>query len=216
MMRILISQQCKGVCEETRNLFIKQLTTLMIHYATEVLDELCKMNKSFINYEVSYCIKLIGQGETVFTFARSSNTKDTRKDRSSNLVPLQENSDFELLKENASGSGQAYFYQSDLNEFDKNIRKLSNGILKYKNSNSDWRNEYIGTMVVPIGHVSQKGDNDKETFLVRGFLCADSMSRRAFHEKQRSINVRFFRGYAQIFSIVLNKYQELINQKWEG
>ncbi len=74
------------------------------------------------------------------------------------------------------------------------------------NSTSNWEDYYIGTIVVPVGNSATSQEGKKCEIL--GFLCVDSLSRKAFTEKQKTINVKLLQGYADVFGIAAQKYKE--------
>ena len=85
------------------------------------------------------------------------------------------------------------------------IYEVSDGHHSYENTTQDWERCYLGTMVVPVSDNLGKGNGKREVY---GFLCADSLSKNAFTLKQRSINVRLFEGYAQIYGTVAKLHHD--------
>ena len=98
-----------------------------------------------------------------------------------------------------------YFYQNDLELFSKELEKQGK---HYKNSNPNWKNDYVGTIVVPI-RIDTNNLYNKEngSFDLIGFLCVDSKSKNAFTVQQEAFNVGIMKSFADILYVLLSQYR---------
>ena len=202
------SKDCRE-CAIKKNIYRELLNTIFIQYTKSFLNKLSDVLSDFVSYEVSTCIKLVVDDEKVVTFVRNNSSMERYASEGvSKPALIEDNTDFlHILKGDEKGSS-SYFYVSDLLKYDKDIKKASDGQYSYKNSSENWREYYIGTIVVPIGVVST-GNTGKKCS-VYGFLCVDSTSPKAFTKSQKTINIKLLKGYADVYSIVLKTYQKKI------
>lgn len=208
-------EEIKKAQEEVEKLYRSQVTERFLNYSSTFLDKIRDMLEIYVGCEVSTCFKLFTDyveneknvGATV-TFVRDSKSDKNRKERdSSNRVPLDRNSDFyEIISSGKKNTYKTYFYQGNLKEYGKKLKKLTDDRMVYENSNADWENYYIGAIVVPVKYIEIV--DGKKTQKVVGFLCADSLSKKAFRESQKGINVRLMQCFADIYSVVLKEYDE--------
>lgn len=168
----------------------------------DILNVLCRIFKRVTGEEISACIKLLtDDSKSTKTFYRSSNAKAKREKRDLNKeVRFTKNTDFyKIIKEN-----EEYFYVGDLEKYSKEKGN------DYKNSNRDYLNYYKGTIVVPIkienNYIHFSKDKKGGVHLL-GFLCVDSLSKKAFTERQRKYNLQIMFIFANIFYMILNKYK---------
>lgn len=215
----LTSAQCDG-CQDVKNLRLELLNTLFVRYTISFLDKIVEVMSSYVNYNVSACIKLVvdmpleGEGSInidniddkgIVTLARSSDSNEKRnKVTKTEPVSIKSNSDFYDIISGTSRDRAPYFYVQDLRTYSKLIEELSNGQHIYNNSTFNWWEHYIGTVVVPIGNITSQGKMDN--YRIWGFLCVDSMSDKAFSKSQKDINVKMLQGYASIYSIAYKEY----------
>lgn len=208
-------EECSEECYMLKQAFANQLSNSFITYSHLFLDKLQDIMEKFISYDLSFCCKMVyidKDEKYVFTLARSKGTVESRiYGGISPPARIEDNSDFKILDEaNHKNKRNAYFYVSDLHEYNKLLKKISNGNDEYHNSNPKWSDYYSGTMVVPIS--KSVTDNKRKCYKTLGFLCADSLSKKAFTDKQKTINLKIFQAYANLFGPIAYKYYELINE----
>jgi hypothetical protein len=78
------------------------------------------------------------------------------------------------------------FYAPNLRKYDKAQRKMGDPD-GYLNSTKSWGDFYNSTVVAPIRIDAERIGVDDVRYDLLGFLCADSMSTRAFPEKYISL-----------------------------
>lgn len=202
---------------------IQSLTTEVERYIEESLDQLCEILKSFTKKEICASVKIIesSRGDintedgididdaTVKTFARSKNTDVKRKgnDNFSEVGPkLKDNTDFLDIVDPKRKNNCSYFYQRDLIQYDKALRKIGE---KYRNTTENWDKYYRGTIVAPIRiankylHYTQKN----EYYDIVGFVCVDSLSTWAFLANQENYNSKLVKAFAAEMYVILSKYK---------
>lgn len=202
---------------------IKSLSAIYKDKLTFMLDDLCSIMSAYTSQEVSACIKVItfsGKKENVNisttkmqTFCRDSNSKINRGSYENNATPikLSDNTDFKDIVDPVNGNRKGYFYQGDLQEYSEELEKQGKA---YQNSNPCWKNDYIGTIVVPIQLdfrllYSQKRDSSKH---VIGFLCLDSKSKNAFTKRQENYNIAIAKSFADAMYIILGQYRHYLKK----
>lgn len=213
-------EEVKKAQEEVERLYRSQVTDRFLNYSSTFLDKIKDILEVYVGCEVSTCYKMFTSyvengkdiGATV-TFVRDSKSDKNRKERdSSNRVPLERNSDFfEIISSDQKNAYKTYFYQGNLKDYEKKLKKLTDNRIKYENSNIDWENYYIGAIVVPVKYTDVV--DGKKIQKVVGFLCADSLSKKAFRESQKGINVRLMQCFADIYSLVMKEYDEKLDIK---
>lgn len=212
---------CSG-CEMGKAIYRKLLNTVFVEYVVVVLNKICYIFSGYVSYKVSACLKLVvdpedntsGTEPHVFTLARNRESAEIRnRDRILKPVPISANTDFvNIINGSKNGNirgNAAYFYVGNLKKYAEEIDRASNGEYKYLNSNPDWDQYYIGTIVVPVG-LFLPSKNGKQ-YKVWGFLCVDSLSPKAFTKSQKTINIKLLQGFASIISIAVSIYQKKIN-----
>lgn len=145
--------------------------------------------------------------EGTVTLARDSESDSVRTFiETEGIVPLDKNTDFsEIINSRHLGPTNAYFYLRDLRRYSVELEKITDGKYKYSNSNYEWQKHYVGTIVVPVKTLL-KGEKGTKCEIL-GFLCADSMSKKAFTEKQKIINIKLMQMFADIYSSVVISYK---------
>lgn len=211
-------QRCED-CSVRNSSIMLLLNKQLVNYSNAVLNMLSKTFSEHVSYPVSTCIKLVlpASGEIdinercVITLARDENS-DEQRERKMNPVPISNNSDFlNIITSSSKGNGGAsFFYSSDLNKYSKDLKELTDGEYKYLNSSPDWQKYYVATMVVPIGQVIH-GPNGKK-YNVWAFLCADSLSTKAFTKRQKSINIKLMKSFSGMISSVFKAYYDKSNK----
>ena len=199
-----------GHCDVLNDEYVLQVSKVYVDYAKQFINELQIVMKGFIAYDVSFCIKIIvgDEKDSVISLARSENTSADRFKYDNIETKISENSDFEILnKANDLSIHEPYFYEGNLDDYNEDLKRATKGTSEYKNSNSKWRDYYIGTMVVPISSVSS---GEEESIITYGFLCADSKDERAFSERQKTINIELMNTYALLFGMVCRKYNSIM------
>ena len=201
----------------------KEVLNAMESDLSKLLDALCSVMGHFTNREISACIKVIAdcrdQEEitihsniSLVTLYRSSNSNIDRGryESQTEKIKLCDNTDFldVINPDNPKG----YFYCGNLEAYDKELHKVGK---KYKNTNENWSNYYIGTIVVPIqiknklAYHTIRNDN---SFNLIGFLCIDSLSKDAFTKKQEKYNVNVVRSFAEIMYFLLGQYRHYLRK----
>lgn len=189
-------------------------------YANTILNKISETFSEHVSFPVSTCIKMVlpsrddtDEEQYVRTLARDEESNEQRKNfAEAKSIPISKNSDFlNIINGSSKGNGSApCFYSSNLVKYSEELEKVTDGEYKYLNSNHDWKKYYIATMVVPIG-MPINTPQGKE-FKVWAFLCADSMSPKAFTRRQKTINIRLMRAFAGMISMVLKVYIEKWNK----
>ncbi len=197
------------------------IRTLTDNYKSQLsilLSLLCEMIEKYCGQKVSSCIKLITRPEanvddiTLLTFCRSTNSDTTRGIyETHHEIKLADNTDFLYIVDPNRDSNLNYFYQGNLEDYVKELRQQGKN---YLNTNPNWENDYIGTIVVPI-QIEHKRlyDSPLETSRhIIGFLCIDSKSSSAFLKRQEKANVDMLKSFADIFYILLSQYQHYLKK----
>lgn len=181
---------------------------------------MCQILQKSTGEKVCACIKLIEntgvatgidkEKATVITFCRSKNTDKTRKANDGvhkKSIKIKENTDFYDILDEESENTNSYFYQGNLPQYDKDLRKAGK---KYRNTTEDYEKYYKGTIVVPIrvnkSHLYYVSENSG--YDIVGFLCVDSLSTNAFRnaELDKDNNTNIVKSFAAEIYIILNKY----------
>lgn len=190
----------------------KTLTDLYKMRLSSILNYLSKILEKYCNQEVFCCIKIVTEPKDnvndiyLRTFCRSNNSETTRGKYETDLIKLCDNTDFLEIVSPFNGLSMNCFYQQNLLEYDKKLRKEGK---YYKNSNPNWQNDYVGTIVVPI-QIEQNKLYDsmlKNEYHVIGFLCVDSKSDSAFLDRQAQFNTNIVKSFADIIFMLLSQYQ---------
>ena len=212
-----IMKQHKKKAESISNLSDAYKTHLSI-----LLTHLCDLMEVYCGQKVSSCIKLITKPEEkiediiLTTFCRSTTSETMRgKYESNHKIKLVDNTDFLYIVDPNRDSNLNYFYQGNLKDFAKNLSKQQGK--QYRNTNINWANDYIGTIVVPI-QIEHKRLYDsplEESLHIIGFLCIDSKSSSAFLKRQEAANVDMLKSFADIIYILLSQYQHYLKKMFE-
>lgn len=202
---------------------IRNLTDAYQSHLSNLLEQLCDLMEKYCGQKISSCIKLITKpystidDATLKTFCRSTKSATNRGayETPKNPIKICDNTDFLDIIDPVNGANRNYFYQGNLKEYDKKLREDGK---HYRNSNPDWDNDYIGTIVVPIQIENKRlYDSKKEdSYHVIGFLCIDSKSTSAFLPRHEKSYVNIVQSFADIFYVLLSQYQHylrLINEK---
>lgn len=200
------------------------LTENTRRFIQSALDSLCIIMNSITGEKICACIKLLENNENtkydinknnakVFTFCRSANSDTNRKanDKMHEGILISDNTDFYDILDEQSLNTNSYFYQTDLLQYDKDLRKLDK---QYKNSTPNYEKYYRGTIVVPI-RISRKildNEENKDGYNVIGFLCVDSLSTNAFRNTNfdKSCNSKIVKSFAAEIYIILQKYNRYL------
>lgn len=204
----------KDKSESIRNLSDTYKTQISI-----ILTHLCSMMEKYCGQKMSACIKLITHPEaniediTLNTLCRSNTSESNRGtyESTNKKINLIDNTDFLYIIDPNNDSNLNYFYKGNLIDYDKELRK--NG-KRYKNSNDNWKNDYVGTIVVPIQIENKRlyDSASEDSFHIIGFLCIDSKSPSAFLKRQETSNVDMLKSFADIIYILLSQYQHYLKK----
>lgn len=207
----------------------KMLTTNTKEFIENSLNYLCEVMYANTGEKVCACIKLIENNGSVndinketarvITFSRSSNNDDKRKTYSDNgkSFRIKENTDFyDILDENSQNT-DSFFYQSDLQQYEKKLEDVGK---EYRNTTRNYSKYYKSTIVVPIKiennliHYTE----DDYGYNIIGFLCVDSLSTNAFRDTEfdKCVNTRILESFASELYIILNKYKYYLEKITEG
>lgn len=202
-----------------KNENIRNLSDTYKSHLSILLTHLCDMMEIYCGQKVSSCIKLIIKPSTnindieLTTFCRSNTSESMRGRYEANKkIKLVDNTDFLYIVDPNRESNLNYFYQGNLKEFSKNLSEKQGK--QYLNTNNNWVNDYIGTIVVPI-QIEHKRLYDspvEESLNIIGFLCIDSKSSSAFLKRQEKANVDMLKSFADIIYILLSQYQHYLKK----
>lgn len=208
---------------EKNTLTADSLTTKVKSCLRDGLDALCDIVADFTGEEVSACIKLIEcknfenldiDSATVRVLCRSSksdsrrNGYDNGKERA--VMYLKNDTALMRIVENVYGQ-QDYFYQGDLDKFAKSCKDVQEEYVCPTKKRSDF---YNGTMVLPIRALFEKLYHFKRNdgYHIIGFLCVDSMSKKAFRPEQEIYNCNLANTFADEFYVILSMYRHYLNK----
>lgn len=199
---------------------IRKLTDDTKEFLQTALDYLCQILQKSTGEKVCACIKLIENSgiatgidkekATVTTFCRSKNTDKNRKANDgvdTGSIRIKDNTDFYDILDEESKDTNSYFYQGNLLQYDKDLKKAGK---KYKNTTEDFQKYYKGAIVVPIrvnkSHLFYVNNNNG--YDIVGFLCVDSLSINAFRKNDydKNNNTNIVKSFAAEIYIILNKY----------
>lgn len=207
--------------DKTEN--IRILTDTYKSQLSIILSHLCDMMEKYCGQKTSSCIKLIAHPDakiddiTLTTFCRSTSSDTTRgMYEAHNEIKLVDNTDFLYIVDPNRDSNKNYFYQGNLKDYVKELKKQQDK--QYRNTNPNWEDDYIGTIVVPI-QIEHKRlyDSDLEESLhIIGFLCIDSKSSSTFLKRQEKANVDMLKSFADIIYILLSQYQHYLKKMSEN
>lgn len=202
------------------NTRLEILTKDTQNFLEEALDYLCDIMEKNTGQKISACVKLIEntgsvtdidkESATVITFCRSRSSDKNRKANDENRnksIYIKDNTDFYDILDKNSETTNSYFYQTDLLQYDKDLRKIGK---KYKNTTENFEKYYRGTIVAPI-RISKRRLHylqDKQGYDIIGFLCIDSPSVNAFRNTavDRENYSNIVKSFAAEIYIILNKY----------
>lgn len=197
---------------------VRILTDAYKSQLSNLLSLLCEMMEKYCGQKTSSCIKLIAHPDakiddiTLTTFCRST-TSDTNRGIYENhhQIKLVDNTDFLYIVDPNRDSNLNYFYKGNLKEYAKELRLQGK---QYRNTNVNWENDYIGTIVVPIQieHKRLYDSPQEESLHIIGFLCIDSKSSSAFLARQENVNVDMLKSFADIIYILLSQYQHYLKK----
>lgn len=203
--------------DKTEN--IRILTDTYKSQLSILLTHLCDMMEKYCGQKTSSCIKLIAHPDakiediTLTTFCRSTASDTTRgMYETHHEIKLVDNTDFLYIVDPNRDSNKNYFYQGNLKDYVKELKKQQDK--QYRNTNPNWEDDYIGTIVVPI-QIEHKRLYDsalEESLHIIGFLCIDSKSSSAFLKRQEKANVDMLKSFADIIYILLSQYQHYLKK----
>ena len=207
--------------DQTEN--IRILTDMYKSQLSFLLSYLCEMMEKYCGQKTSSCIKLIAHPDakiediTLTTFCRSMASDTTRGLYEINHeIKLADNTDFLYIVDPNRDSNLNYFCKGNLKDYAKELKQKQGK--KYRNTNPNWEDDYIGTIVVPI-QIEHKRLYDsplEESFHIIGFLCIDSKSSSAFLKRQEQANVDMLKSFADIMYILLSQYQHYLKKMSEN
>lgn len=124
---------------------------------------------------------------------------------------MVDNTDFLYIVDPNRDSNLNYFYKGNLKDYAKELKQQGK---QYRNTNANWENDYIGTIVVPIQieHKRLYDSSQEESLHIIGFLCIDSKSSSAFLRRQEKANVDMLKSFADIIYILLSQYQHYLKK----
>lgn len=216
----------KNMIGQNKKIRIEALTKDTVTFIEKALDYLCCIMEKNTGQKVCACIKLIENTgnvtnidkdkATVITFCRSNNTDKNRKsndEKKNKSISVKGNTDFYDILDEDSQNTNSFFYQTDLLQYDKDLKKIGK---RYHNTTEDFDKYYRGTIVVPI-RVQKKRlhyvpeDNGYDMI---GFLCIDSLSTNAFRDtdSDRENYSSIVKSFAAEMYIILNKYNFYLRQ----
>ena len=223
MKKLELEYEDTLIAEGMADIFLERMNRLIMR----VLDHLVKTVNYVSGDAVSASVKLIDYSENqgkdsssfngyVRTFARDSDSFKERHKRdgtqAASNASIHDNTDFTYFFESdTSYFMDSMFYQSNLMKYDRIRRSV--GLSGYKNSNSDWREYYVGTAVAPIRIKAKLLDikcSDEERFFVIGFLCIDSLSTKVFTHRRKRLFACILKGYAAIMFYMLYFVQKVL------
>lgn len=199
---------------------VGKLTDDTIKFLQTALDYLCELLQKNTGEKICACIKLIEnsglargidkENATVTTFCRSKYTDKNRKANDEILaksVKIKDNTDFYDILDEECKDTNSYFYQGNLPQYDKDLRKAGK---KYRNTTEDYQKYYKGTIVVPIRVMKSRlyYINENNGYDIVGFLCVDSPSVNAFRNTDfdKENNTNIVKSFAAEIYVILNKY----------
>ena len=154
----------------------------------------------------------------------SKNCSDKREDlflqnKEGNLKVVKDNTDFKLIIGDRKSQIE-YFYQTDLEEYDKRLRQDGGYLRGYLNTTPNWEDYYKSRIVVPIRMENNKlffKEEDEGEDII-AFLCADAEKAGTFPDKddERRFYISLLETYANRLYIILNKYTYYLTKRKEG
>lgn len=207
-------------CWKDGKLTVETLSSIYKGKLEHMLDDLCSIMFSMAGRDVSACIKLVSPYDlkdnlddcTLVTFCRSRNSATARLQYDGSFsVKIKDNTDFYAVLHNENKDN--CFYADDLRKIDKKLREVGK---KYKNTNPNWEDYYIGTIVVPIRLksnllVEAKKYRDEDYDLL-GFLCVDSIKADAFTKRQRECNINIMHSFSDAIYVLLGQYMHYMRK----
>ncbi len=210
-------------CWKEEKLTVETLSSIYKGRLVQMLDDLCSVMLSMTGRDVSACIKLISPHDSkaklddcsLVTFCRSRNSVTARSQYDGRFqVTIKDNTDFYGVVHNESKDN--CFYADNLRKVDKRLRAVGN---RYKNTNPNWEEYYIGAIVVPIrlklNLLVGAQKREDEDYDLLGFLCVDSLKSDAFTKKQRDCNVNIMHSFSDAIYVLLGQYMHYM-RKLEG
>lgn len=211
-------KHAKGVDAQTK---IERLTKDTKVFLEKLLDYLCDILETTTGKEIHGCIKLIENTQdkdryinlvtaTVTTFCRSKKSQFQRMSNDQNNKEPQKisrNTDFYDILDANNPDTDSWFYQSNLLEYAKRLRKSGK---HYSNTTAGWEEFYRSAIVVPIRVANEHlfFNSLNSGYNVVGFLCVDSMSTEAFRDTEfdKKIYLHIVKSFAAESYIILSKY----------
>ena len=201
------------ILKQTENISVP-----VIRFTQDLLDCLTDIFTQLTGEKVCACVKIMVDKDFnrvdyndayVRTFLRSRNTSQDRMsyhDAHPHDVKLCDNTDFMEVVSAERLNKSSCFYQGNLEEYDKGLRKFN---LEYRNTTKDYISFYKGTIVAPIRIANQYifYTDREEGYNTIGFLCIDSESTAAFPLECEKEYTDIMRSFAAILYNVLSKYQ---------
>lgn len=179
--------------DHDNNVLLCQVTTELENTGREFVTLIAELLTSLSGKQVNVCIKAIvnprqivkgaddWKNILVYTLCRSPKSKP-RPTKTPKQVPISENTDFLQIMENKFDLVAI----PDLKKYDRDLKKV--GVTEgYMNSTNNWYDFYNTTIVAPIRIEEARLGSSNAGYDLLGFLCADSLSTRAFPPKNISI-----------------------------
>jgi hypothetical protein len=171
------------------NVLLSQVTKELENTGREFVTLISELLTSLSGEQVNVCIKAIvnprqivkgaddWKNILVYTLCRSPKSKP-RPTKMSKQVPISENTDFLQIM----GNKFDVVAIPDLKKYDRDLKKV--GVTEgYMNSTRNWHDFYNTTIVAPIRIEEARLGSSDAGYDLLGFLCADSVSTRAFPQR---------------------------------
>lgn len=187
---------------------LSQITRRNVTVSIRFFEERTENLSESILKILTYSKNCTEEREELFTL----NTKE-------NLKVVKENTDFFCIV-GSQRPQMEYFYQSNLEKYDK-IKQEANGLNSgYFNTTKEWKKYYNCKIVIPIQMENNKlfFKKENEGIDIIGFLCVDAEKAETFpnNEKDKRFFVSLLESYANRLYIILNKYNYYLAKRKEG
>jgi len=190
-------------CENMQT--INDLYIITAQIMKTLIDQMKEVLHEITHQKVRVCIKAFAEkydtidlhNMELITFCRSDKDLLSSGQERCMRVRLEENTDFLMIMSN--NTSYPYFAYNGLTTFTQKTG------MTYMNSSSDWEKKYNATIVHPICKCVKKDKSGKKEYQILGFLCIDSLSTKAFTQKNANICISFNKAMAVLLYRVLNK-----------
>lgn len=206
-----------------RNIDISTFNDLFMEKINAYLEELAKLINVYARKNIVLTVRFFDEKksnleESILTILSHSEYYDSNRDKyyeeKGKKCPKKINENTEFLKLIDEKNKLLYFYESDLEKYDKSLRSNNTRDTKYKNETPNWEEFYISRVVVPIKIERKKlfylKSDDGDDII--GFLIADVKSNKVFTEAKKNLYISIMQGYASRLYIILNKYNQYLNE----